>query len=102
MFLAASRHSDCSKCDQSDANDHRERNSTEINRPSWNWNRQHRHGISDRTRRLSDEVRLYFVFFEFNDEFDSIWKKSTPGGNTTSAAEHTCALICALARFVRQ
>ncbi len=24
---------------------------------------------------------------------------STPGGNTLSAAEHTCALICSLARY---
>ncbi len=24
---------------------------------------------------------------------------STPGGNTISAAEHTCAMICAIARY---
>ena len=35
-------------------------------------------------------VLIGFIYF-FNS--------STPGGNTLSAAEHTCALICSLARL---
>lgn len=30
-----------------------------------------------------------------------IYIYSTPGGNTISAAEHTCTMMCAMARFVR-
>ena len=32
----------------------------------------------------------------------SLCSSSTPGGNTLSAAEHTCALICSLARWSSQ
>lgn len=33
-----------------------------------------------------------------NSSFNLPISSSTPGGNTLSAAEHTCALICSLAR----
>ncbi len=35
--------------------------------------------------------KFFFIFI--------IFRYSTPGGNTLSAAEHTCALICSLARL---
>ena len=48
---------------------------------------------------------LVFVFrfcqFYFDFELLSTSFDSTPGGNTMSAAEHTCAMIAALARWAQ-